>query len=181
MEERVPSPPVILPPYLQRVATPLQLHAWQNELSSHPDPEYRCFILHGVEHGFRIGFDYRVAGCRKASRNLPSATKHPEPIETYLAKERGEGRIIALQPNEKESAHSNCFGVIPKPHQPGRWRLITDLSYHKCGSVNDGIDPALCSMLYSTVDDAVRSTVLANFDVHIKRFPCTPRTDYSWV
>ncbi len=67
LEERVPSPPVILPLYLQSVATPLQLHAWQNELSSHPDPEYRRFILHGVEHGFRIGFDYRVAGCRKAS------------------------------------------------------------------------------------------------------------------
>ena len=32
------------------------------------------------------------------------------------------------------------FGVISKPHQPGKWRLITDLSSPKGASVNDGIN-----------------------------------------
>ena len=50
----------------------------------------------------------------------------------------------------------NRFGVIPKPHQPGKWRLIVDLSYSEGGSVNDGIPPELCSLRYPSVDNAVR-------------------------
>ncbi len=68
--------------------------------------------------------------------------------------------------------HINRFGVIPKPHQPGKWRLITDLSNPKGGSVNDGISRSLCSMAYSSVDQAVqciirlgRGAVLAKFDL----------------
>ena len=35
------------------------------------------------------------------------------------------------------------FGVIPKGHTPGKWRLIVDLSSPKGGSVNDGIPPVV--------------------------------------
>ena len=45
--------------------------------------------------------------------------------------------------------------VIPKPHQPGKWRLIVDLSSPRGKSVNDGIDPLLCSLSYARLDDAV--------------------------
>ena len=44
------------------------------------------------------------------------------------------------------------FGVIPKGHNKGKWRLITDLSYPTGHSVNDGINPALCSLRYNTVE-----------------------------
>ena len=43
--------------------------------------------------------------------------------------------------------------MIPKGHNTGKWRLITDLSYPSNLSVNDGIDPCLCSLSYTTVDD----------------------------
>ena len=33
------------------------------------------------------------------------------------------------------------FKVIPKPHQTGKWRPITDLSSPEGASVNDGMDP----------------------------------------
>ena len=46
--------------------------------------------------------------------------------------------------------HVNCFGVIPEG--PQYWRLITDLSYPPGLSVNDGIDPELCSLTYTSVD-----------------------------
>ena len=49
--------------------------------------------------------------------------------------------------------HINRFGVIPKGHNTGKWRLITNLSYPLNFSVNDGIDPSLCSLTYTTVDD----------------------------
>lgn len=45
------------------------------------------------------------------------------------------------------------FGVIPKS-QPGKFRLILDLSSPHGGSVNGGIDRAYCSTRYATVDEA---------------------------
>ena len=55
--------------------------------------------------------------------------------------------------------HVSRFGVIPKPHQKGKWRLITDLSSPKGSSVNDGVCPTLCSVSYTSVDDAVRCII----------------------
>ena len=51
--------------------------------------------------------------------------------------------------------HISRFGVIPKNHQPGEWRLVVDLSYPAGASINDGIESALCSLRYPSVDDAV--------------------------
>lgn len=48
--------------------------------------------------------------------------------------------------------HINRFGVIPKGHNTGKWRLITDLSFPPGLSVNDGVDPGLCSLTYTTVE-----------------------------
>lgn len=46
--------------------------------------------------------------------------------------------------------------MIPKPHQPGKWRLILDLSSPRSHGVNDGIDPQLCSLSYARLDDGVK-------------------------
>ena len=69
--------------------------------------------------------------------------------------------------------HVSPYGVIPKPHQPGRWRLITDLSAPRGSSVNDGIDASLCSLSYARIDDAVAialdlgaGCLLAKLDLH---------------
>lgn len=51
--------------------------------------------------------------------------------------------------------HVSRFEVIPKV-DPGSWRLILDLS-PEGASVNDGIDPNVCSLSYMTVDDAARA------------------------
>ena len=50
----------------------------------------------------------------------------------------------------------NLFGVIPKRGQPGKWRLIVDLSHPQGTSVNDGISRESCTMHYVSVDDAVK-------------------------
>ena len=64
------------------------------------------------------------------------------------------------------------FGVTPKPHKPGQWRLILDLSHPVGLSVNDGIDEKLSSLSYVSVDDIVNTilslgqgTMLAKIDV----------------
>ena len=52
--------------------------------------------------------------------------------------------------------HISWFGVIPKASQPGKWRLIVDLSHPKGKSVNDGISPELCSLHYVKADDVAQ-------------------------
>jgi hypothetical protein len=48
------------------------------------------------------------------------------------------------------------FGVIPKKYQPGKWRLILDLSSPQGHSVNDGIDQAMSAIAYPSVDVAAQ-------------------------
>lgn len=62
--------------------------------------------------------------------------------------------------------------MIPKKSQPGKWRLTIDLSHPKGGSVNDDINLALCSLTYTSVDEAANAimelgpgTRLAKLDV----------------
>ena len=144
-----PAVPNALKP-LQDVSTPLIITAWETSLAKHPDPTFRQFILTGLTHGFRIGFN-RTQQLSSAQKNMFSAVKNPTVIEEYLTKERAEQRLIGPLPFP-ESLHISRFGVIPKGHTPGKWRLITDLSYPPGLSVNDGIDKNLCSMSYITVD-----------------------------
>ena len=68
--------------------------------------------------------------------------------------------------------HVSSFGVIPKKGQPGKWRLIVDLSSPGGSSVNDRITAEDFSMQYITVDQIVRmvskygpGTLMAKFDV----------------
>ncbi len=49
------------------------------------------------------------------------------------------------------------MGVTPKGHQPGKWLLITDLSFPPDASVNDEIDPTACSMQYTSVKKVARA------------------------
>ena len=76
------------------------------------------------------------------------------------------------------------FGVIPKGHGTGKWRLITDLSYPSGSSVNDGIDPNLCSLHYTSVEDVAtvaaqlgRGALLAKVDIEsaYRLIPVHPR------
>ena len=55
--------------------------------------------------------------------------------------------------------HINRIGAIPKKHQPGKWRMITDMSYPEGQSVNDSIDADCCSMSYITVDEIARTAL----------------------
>ena len=65
------------------------------------------------------------------------------------------GQILASITKWAASAvQLSPFGVIPKPHKPGKWRLISDLSHPQGQSVNDGILPAWSSL--SSVDNVAK-------------------------
>lgn len=58
---------------------------------------------------------------------------------------------LHTSPVPSENLHINRMWVIPKGHSPGKWRLITDLSFPGKGSVNEGIDESVCTLQYTSV------------------------------
>lgn len=93
-------------------------------------------------------------------------------VEEYIAKEVAAQRVVGpLTPGEVPGLQTSPFGVIPKC-QPGKWRLIVDLSAPDGGSVNNGIECGLCSLQYVSVEDIVhkiermgKGTLLAKVDL----------------
>ena len=81
---------------------------------------------------------------------MKSALSNPTVVDEYLSAEIAQGQVIGpLVPEAYPSVHISRFGVIPKNHQPGKWRLIADLSHPAGASVNAGIEPELCTLKYS--------------------------------
>ena len=160
------------PQCLTRITTPLKPAKWELELKHMPDRQLVDYLLSGMTFGFRIGFERKVA-TSKATNNMQSAQSNPEPVHKFLLGELQSRRIIGpLDPALFPNIHVSRFGVIPKRSQPGKWRLILDLSHPVGHSVNDGIDSAYCSMTYASVDNAAAiiaklgtNTLLAKIDI----------------
>ena len=60
-----------------------------------------------------------------------------------------------------EQCHINPICVIPKPHQPGKFRMIVDLSALQDASVNDYISIQLCPLSYASIEQAARLVKVA--------------------
>ena len=102
---------------------------------------------------------------------MQSALAHPIVVEEYLEKEITLGRVVGPVSSDLQ-VQINWFRVIPKGHQKDKWQLILDLSYLTSHSVNDGIEPELCSLQYVSVDHAAklivargRSTIVEKLDL----------------
>ena len=109
-----------------RAASPLHSQAWEAGFSTYPDQQFAQFLLRGIRDGFRIGAQEHGRH-QSSKRNLQSAYEHPQIIRDYLAREERLGRIHRLTPQELSTLPQlrvNPFGVIPKRHRPGKWRLI---------------------------------------------------------
>ena len=98
-------------------------------LSSHPDKRFIDYIAKGFKEGFRIGFDWSRAH-QSANHNMPSVALHAEVIEENIKGEIEEQRLFGPFKAEdlNPPVHISKFGVIEKKHQPGKFRLIVDLS-----------------------------------------------------
>ena len=95
-----------------------------------------------------------------AKKNMLSANQNPEVVEKYIQAEVEKGNMLGpFSLDIFPSAHTNRSGVIPKKHQPGKWRIITDLSYPDGKSVNDAIDKQVCSMKNVSVRDVANTAV----------------------
>ena len=108
--------------------------------------------------------------------NIPSAYMHPEVVDEYIQGELAAGNFIGPLSSpilsNGQILHVSRIGVIPKGHNSGKWRPITDLSYPPQGSVNDRINPDVCSLEYTSVDRVAvaawslgRGALLAKVDI----------------
>ena len=97
--------------------------------------------------GFRVGFS-RATSLRGARGNLPSIEANPAAVREYIEEELKQSTIRPALP--EESVHISPIGLIPKGGQTRKFRLIVDLSSPHGASINDGIDPKLCSLSYSS-------------------------------
>ena len=153
------------------VSSPLRVAAWVEELKMFPDREFVNFLIDGITVGFRIGYKRKGDTLVSATRNMLSAEVKPSVISEYLDKELRLGRVVGPLPGDT-AVHVSRFGVVPKSSQPGKWRLIVDLSAPENHSVNDGISPESCSLTYTTVECAAelimkrgRGALLAKIDI----------------
>lgn len=142
---------------LKRIVSPLQVEVWEQELSNHPDQQFAAYIIAGIRYGFRIGYNRLSGKLRDGAKNMISALEHPEVVDEYLDKELSLNRMSKVPSDSlsRSQFHISPFGVIPKKSKPGQWRLITDLSTPKGGSINDGIDKVTCSLSYVSIDEIV--------------------------
>ena len=162
-----------LGPGIFRPATPLRQPAWQRALSSHPDQAFSRYILQGITNGFHIGAD-RATYFRPNLSNMPSVQQQPQLVEAHLRTEAEAGRLLGPLPlHLARLVQTSPIGLIPKPRQPGKWRLIVDLSSPVGNSVNEAISPDVCHMQYASVLDAARiirqmgaGSELAKLDLH---------------
>ena len=150
----------------------IRIRSWTRELAIHSDASFRDYILDGLTNGFRIGFGHTRAACRPSSRNMSSATVNIKVVDSYVDQERKASRLAGPTQWQSTDIQVSPLGVIPKAHQPDRWRLIVDLSSPYSASVNKGIDRDVCTLSYTSVDVATqhilelgKGTLLAKIDI----------------
>ena len=149
----LPQRPISWPP----CPTPIRIPLLSHYLQSHPDQEFAGFVLRGLTDGFHVGCFSQSSGLCSSSRNHPSSLANSQVIARYIREEVAGGRMVGpLDAEVQGMIHCSPIGLVPKGRGTGQWRMIVDLSYPSDRSVNDGIAASLCSMRYSSLDDAIQ-------------------------
>ncbi len=128
------------------------------------------WVLQGIQGGFHLGV--QPGPFVSAKRNCSSAFSQAGIIDKYLSEEIKEGTIAGPFSHQPfPHVQVNRFGIIPKS-TPGKFRLITDLSFPKGKSVNDLIPDQEASVSYAGLPEAIntimrlgRGTLMAKFDI----------------
>jgi hypothetical protein len=112
-------------------------------------------LLDGFSFGFRI--PYSGSRAPRFARNHLSALERKDIVTSKLQKEVALGRVAGpfKAPPFGGNIIVSPIGLTPKKNS-NEFRLIFDLSYPRNRSINDGIDPSLCSVEYAHFDAAIQ-------------------------
>lgn len=133
--------------------TPIHLEHLKEDLIKYPNRQ----AAEELANGFEFGFPLHYTGPRlpQEAKNLKTVFEHPEIVREKLNTELQHGRICGPFNNRPISTlRVSPIGLVEKK-TPGDYRLIHHLSYPEGGSVNDFIDPELCSVQYTSFDEAI--------------------------
>ena len=143
--------------------------------------------VHGSERDSGLALTTDATRANQQKGTWKSASKHREIVASYIGAECEAKRLLG--PIRNEHCHNiqiSPFGAIPKS-EPGKWRLIVDLSSPLGTSVNDGIAKQLCSLTYMTVDEVAarivhlgRGAMMAKFDLPTGKCPSIQMFGGSW-
>lgn len=133
--------------------TPIRLKAMEPFLSKYPDR----IVAKEIQTGFEQGFPLHYSGPRKSfdAENLKSASAKNSVVREKIDKEVAAGRMEGPFDHPPfQNFRVSPLGLVPKKGI-NEYRLIHHLSYPDGESVNDFIDPKLCSVQYTKFDQAV--------------------------
>jgi hypothetical protein len=112
-------PTVEVPPW-QRYHTPMRTEKLAPFMARNPDVRYATYILDGLNYGFRIGYDPRVAELHTRGVNHPPALAKMEVVDERIRDELAASRLLEpLPPDLAPLVHVSPMGLVPKPYQPG--------------------------------------------------------------
>ncbi|XP_053140582.1 uncharacterized protein LOC128340004 [Hemicordylus capensis] len=140
-------------PRLEKGPSPIKIPVLRRLLRDYPNRERAHYIEDGFVKGFRIPCQSRRV--HSFARNLKSVRGMEHIVAKKIAKEVSLGRVLG--PFDRlplPTLRVSPLGVVPKK-APGEYRLIHHLSYPRGDSVNDGIPADLCSVRYTSFDEAV--------------------------
>ena len=128
-------------------------------------------LVSGMQHGFRIGLQ-EAPQCRTSTANTPSARQHAAVVDQYFQAQVSKGYMAGPFPSaECSGVIASSIAVIPKK-DPGKFRIIVDMSSPKNASINDNIRRQHTHVAYSSVEDAAHlmqhlgiNALLAKIDV----------------
>ena len=104
---------------------------------------------------------------------MQSAYDHPEVVDECIASKLSKDHLIGPLPtaqlSNSQSIHVSRIRIIPKGHNTGKWRLITDRSYPEGQSINDIIGWEYYSLGYTTVDKVVAKAAALGPGAHLAK------------
>jgi len=132
--------------------SPIKVDILAHYLKQYPDQKVALELLEGFTEGFSL--KYQGPRIPTEAKNLKSVAQAPEIFKKKIEKEISLDRISGpFSERPLPNLRISPLGLVPK--KDGDFRVIHHLSYPESGSVNDFIDPALCSVHYASIDDAV--------------------------
>lgn len=132
--------------------TPVRIDQLPKYLVQYPNKQVALELYRGFSEGFRL--QYTGPRISVWSNNLVSAYQHKAQTLQKIQKEIQLGRILGPFSAKPISVlRISPIGLVPK--QDGSWRLITNLSFPTGNSVNSYIDPELCKVNYSSLDNVL--------------------------
>lgn len=135
------------------VQTPVRGNILHHFLSGYDEAE-KNFLVNGFTYGFRIPFDGNLPS-QNVIRNHPSALANKDEVNKKIIEELKAGRIMGPFRVKPPNLICSPLALVPKK-EPGKFRLIQDLSFPKGTSINDGIDHQFTEIHYDSVDIVVQ-------------------------